>query len=105
MHQAINPLQVLAVRAGQGDRAALTELHQELEPSMAYIVRRAMRTRSGASPLTRQIRQTAQAVAAEPSRPSQGLVERITRCLSASLFGRLRAGVGRDHRQLETVHG
>ncbi len=52
---ADNPLEVLAARVRQGDAAAMAEFRAEVGPAMEFLVRRAMRRRTGFAPLDRLV--------------------------------------------------
>jgi hypothetical protein len=59
-------LRVLAVRAGDGDRAAALEFLRQIEPFVRRFVRRVIRTRTAKSPIAERILQEASRIFADP---------------------------------------
>jgi hypothetical protein len=91
MYESEISLETLAARARGGDMAALAELRSRMAPQMVRIVRRAMRADTPSTPLTRQIRATAEALSPRgftqaPLEPS-GLIKRVARRLFQVVTG------------------
>jgi len=103
----VNAFQRLAARVSRGDPGAGHELRQELEPHMARIVRRALRTSNPASPVARRIHAVASALASNHSTPSasgrEGLVRQVAHSLCNSLLGRLQPSTGTAPALRDTV--
>ncbi len=102
-----NDLHHLAARACTGDAGAAVALRRELQPHMLRIVRRALRSTTGASALTERIRAAVDRLSGDvpAHRPTDSarLVRRVAHDICDSLIGRIRAE-SPDHRPLcETV--
>jgi len=95
MNRDKNRLDELAERASKGDAGALAELRRELGPSMAVIVRRALRAKSAALPITQQVRASAAKLSPSPRGttlpPRAGLLDRVARSICQTIVGRLQA--------------
>jgi hypothetical protein len=93
-------LRALAERVGRGDRAAAAQLFRELEPRVARMVRRVLRTRAATAPLAERIRTEALRL----RRTGRGGVAvRVTRAICQSLVDELRAAPERWPALCETI--
>lgn len=103
MYTTENTLRHLAARVSAGDLGAASELCQELQPHLQRIARRALRSTTAASPLTRRIRAAAARLTPDAGRVDpERLAGPVARRLGETLIDRLQAGaVGQ--RMLETV--
>ena len=89
----MNEFHLLAARARGGDKAAASTLRRELESQMTVIVRRAMRTRTGASGLGRRILAEAERQAPDGwdhAGGNEALVGRVARRVCEAVLDDLR---------------
>ncbi len=100
-------LHQLAARARTGDAGAAVALRRELEPHMLHIVRRAMRSTTGPSAVTRRVWEALNRLsggsADQPGTDSERLLHRVADDICASLLGRLQAEQPRHRPLCETV--
>jgi hypothetical protein len=94
MHSFEQELERLAARGRQGDPVALAELRHELELRLEPIVRRALRTQTGTSPLVQRVQAAARRLAPSPpeaagERP-RGFIGQVASSLRNSVLDHLR---------------
>lgn len=102
-----NNLHQLAARARTGDAGAAVALRRELEPHMLHIVRRAMRSTTGPSAVTRRVREALGRLSGgkvdQMGSDPDHLLYRVADDLCESLIGRLQAEQPRHRPLCETV--
>jgi hypothetical protein len=106
MNVANHRFDALAARVTLGDSTAAEQLRRELEPQLVHIVRRTIRSGTGASPLARRILAEARQVAGSTrDHPDdrEWLIGQVARGLCASMVGRLRQGPAPHQPLRETV--
>lgn len=105
MHANDNTLRHLAARVSAGDLGAVAELRHSIQPHLPRIARRALRSTSTASALTRRVRAAAARLPQDgPGRPAPGpeeLAAPVADNLCESFLRRVQAGV--VGRMMETV--
>src|SRR5262249_757704 len=106
MNHYSNQLKELETRVSRGDPSAEGELLDELEPQMVFMVRRALRTSPGDSPLDRMIRKEIDRLTPEPgqgrSLEERGLVRQIAQRVCAAMIDRLRPSP-MEYRERDTI--
>jgi hypothetical protein len=101
--------EALATRVRRGDREAGAALQRELEPQLAFIVRRALRGGNNPDPLTQKIRMQAQSLVfgcCHPGNvPPEYLIGQVAKRLSQSVVANLNCVAQPRQWLLETVVG
>jgi hypothetical protein len=107
MSMQVNKWELLAQQTRRGDCHASAQLRRHVQPHLAIIVRRAIRTDDDHSPLTRRIRtaarQTARDCQETPTQDQERLVKPVARRLCDWLLTRLQGRAGDTRATNETV--